>query len=574
MLRHRFLLLLSLLPIFLGDVLFSQNKIPTKTEINKLVQEATNLMKAGKFENSLIKSRIALKYAIVTKDNNAIASCYNTIAANFDELTEPDKAFFYYQKGLVYANRTNNVQLKNWLNNNLGNIYCFNKKEYTKGISYYKKSLEYSTQTGDTAQIVFTKLNITWAYFDKGLFNEGLPYLKFINKYHDKFGDKSLKGVLNMLNGMNSSYNNELQKANSYFQKAIQLGIEQDFKSDLAFAYLEYSKFLLKNREYEKAYQNLALYNTTNDGVVDEEKLKKVNVAGINLELDEYKREIDNIETKYKTRQQALVDKQLKNKQVSVVIISLLLLIIILFYFLFQNSKLKQKNKLKDVQSKIQENIINASVSGQEMERKKIANFLHDNISALLSTAGLHLSVFSAKNLLESGEILKTKAILSEAHDRVRDLSHELLPSLLTRFGLFYAINDLCEKNSNSSIDFEYSSTMETATRYNEDYEMKMYFIIMELSNNIIKHSNAANAFISIEEKNKSLFIHVRDNGKGFDSDEYSTIEGFGLNQIKARINNIGGEITILSKIKSGTSVQIKAPISYQNIIMPVSLSQ
>jgi signal transduction histidine kinase len=54
---------------------------------------------------------------------------------------------------------------------------------------------------------------------------------------------------------------------------------------------------------------------------------------------------------------------------------------------------------------------------------------------------------------------------------------------------------------------------METATRYNED-EMKMYFIIMELSNNIIKHSNAVNAFISIEE-NKSLFIHVQDNGKG-----------------------------------------------------------
>jgi signal transduction histidine kinase len=98
---------------------------------------------------------------------------------------------------------------------------------------------------------------------------------------------------------------------------------------------------------------------------------------------------------------------------------------------------------------------------------------------------------------------------------------------------------------------------METATRYNEDYEMKMYFIIMELSNNIIKHSNAVNAFISIEEKNKSLFIHVQDNGKGFDSNEYNTIEGFGLNQIKARINNMGGEITVLSKIKSGTSIQI-----------------
>jgi two-component system NarL family sensor kinase len=574
MLKDRFLLLLLILPVFLGNVLFSQNKTPSKAEINKLVQEATELMKTGKFENSLIKSRIALKYAIATKDNNAIASCYNTIAANFDELTEPDKAFFYYQKGLVYANRTNNEQLKNWLNNNLGNIYCFDKKEYTKGISYYKKSLEYSIKSKDSAQIVFTKLNITWAYFDKSLFNEGLPYLKFINKYQDKFGDKSLTGVLNMLNGMYSCYKNEPKKANSCFQKAIQLGIEQDYKSDLAFAYLEYSKFLLKNGEHKKAYQNLALYNTTNDAVVDEDKLKKVNIAGINLELDEYKREIDNIETKYKTNQQLLLDKQLKNKQVSVVIISLLLLIIILFYFLFQNSKLKQKNRLKDIKSKIQENIINASISGQELERKKIASFLHDNISALLSTAGLHLSVFSSKNQLQSEEILKTKLILREAHDKVRDLSHELLPSLLTRFGLFYALNDLCEKNSNSSISFEYSSTIEKTIRYDEDFEMKIYFIIMELSNNIIKHSNATNAFISIEEKTKSLFIHVRDNGKGFESDEYNIIEGFGLNQIKARINNIGGEITIISKIKAGTSIQIKAPILYKNIIMPASQSQ
>jgi two-component system NarL family sensor kinase len=574
MLKDRFLLLLLILPVFLGNVLFSQNKTPSKAEINKLVQEATELMKTGKFENSLIKSRIALKYAIATKDNNAIASCYNTIAANFDELTEPDKAFFYYQKGLVYANRTNNEQLKNWLNNNLGNIYCFDKKEYTKGISYYKKSLEYSMKSKDSAQIVFTKLNITWAYFDKSLFNEGLPYLTFINKYQDKFGDKSLTGVLNMLNGMYSCYKNEPKKANSCFQKAIQLGIEQDYKSDLAFAYLEYSKFLLKNGEHKKAYQNLALYNTTNDAVVDEDKLKKVNIAGINLELDEYKREIDNIETKYKTNQQLLLDKQLKNKQVSVVIISLLLLIIILFYFLFQNSKLKQKNRLKDIKSKIQENIINASISGQELERKKIASFLHDNISALLSTAGLHLSVFSSKNQLQSEEILKTKLILREAHDKVRDLSHELLPSLLTRFGLFYALNDLCEKNSNSSISFEYSSTIEKTIRYDEDFEMKIYFIIMELSNNIIKHSNATNAFISVEEKTKSLFIHVRDNGKGFESDEYNIIEGFGLNQIKARINNIGGEITIISKIKAGTSIQIKAPILYKNIIMPASQSQ
>ncbi|MGO4816909.1 tetratricopeptide repeat-containing sensor histidine kinase [Flavobacterium sp. W22_SRS_FP1] len=564
MIQNRFVLLFFLSPFLFGNVLYSQNRVPSQKEITELTTEATNLMKEGKFEKSLVKSRIALKYAIIAKNDNAIATCYNIIAANFDELTEPDKAFFYYQKGLIIANRTTNNQLKNWLNNNLGNIYCFDRKQYTKGISHYKKSLEYSTKNRDSAEIVFTKLNITWAYFDIGRFNDGLPYLKFINKYHDKFGNESSNGVLNMLNGMYSSYNDEPQKAKSYFQKAIQLGIEQDFKSDLAFAYLEYSKFLLKNDDHKKAYKNLALYNSTNAKVIDEDKRKKVNVAGINLELDEYKREIDIIETKYKTKQQILLEQQSKNKQISLIIISLLILIIILFYFLFQNTRLKQKNKLKDIQSKIQEKIINASVNGQEMERKKIANFLHDNISALLSAAGLHLSVFSSKNQLEVEEIVKTKLILREAHDKVRDLSHELLPSLLTRFGLFYALNDLCEKNSNSRINFEYSSTMITTVRYNDDYEIKIYSIIMELLNNIIKHSEATNAFIGIEEKNKSLFIHVRDNGKGFDSADYYTIEGFGLNQIKARVNNIGGEITILSKIKSGTSIQIKAPITYQ----------
>ncbi|WP_367768698.1 ATP-binding protein [Flavobacterium sp. WC2421] len=565
MFQNRFILLFLLLQTSFSTIVFSQETFPSKNEITKMTKEATSLMKNEKYEKSLIKSRIALKYAIAIKDDNLIATCYNTIAANFDELAEFEKAFFYYQKGILYANRTNNNQLKNWLNNNLGNIYCFDKKEYQKGISYYKKSLEYSTRIKDSAEIVFTKLNITWAYFDIGNFSEGLPYLNFINKYHPKYGDKSLSGVLNMLNGMYYNSINDPQKADYFFKKAIQFETLENEKSDLSFAYQEYSRFLLKNGDYKKAYENLDLYNTITVEINNQEKLKKVNVAGINLQIDEYKREIDNIETKYKTKQQILLEKQSKNKRISIIIISILLLILILFYFFFQNNRLKEKNKLKDIQSKIQQNIINASISGQEIERKKIAAFLHDNISALLSSAGLHLSVFSSINKIESEEIIKTKKILNEAHDKVRDLSHQLLPSLLARFGLFYALNDLCEKNSNSSISFEYASTMETTTRYNGDFEMKMYFIIMELLNNIIKHSKAKNAFVSIDERDNSLFIHVRDNGKGFNTaGEYKEIEGFGLNQIKARVNNIDGEVTIHSKIKSGTSIYINVPITYK----------
>lgn len=125
------------------------------------------------------------------------------------------------------------------------------------------------------------------------------------------------------------------------------------------------------------------------------------------------------------------------------------------------------------------------------MERKKNAPFLHDNVNSLLSSAVLHLNVFTTQNNINSEEIQKTKAILAEVHDLLRDLSHELVPALLVRFGLIYALEDLCERNSNSNIVFDFSSTIPTEKRYVAKFEMKVYFIVSELFSNIVKHSEA-----------------------------------------------------------------------------------
>jgi hypothetical protein len=84
-------------------------------------------MKVGDYEKSLIKSRL-LQQAIALKDDNLIAGTYNTIAANFDQLAECDKAYFYYLKALTYCNKTNNNVLKNWINNNLETSIVLIKK--------------------------------------------------------------------------------------------------------------------------------------------------------------------------------------------------------------------------------------------------------------------------------------------------------------------------------------------------------------------------------------------------------------------------------------------------------------
>jgi signal transduction histidine kinase len=175
----------------------------------------------------------------------------------------------------------------------------------------------------------------------------------------------------------------------------------------------------------------------------------------------------------------------------------------------------------------------------------------------------MHLFAHISQNQPSSQEIIKTRAILENAHDQLRDLSHELMPSLLAQFGLFEALDDLCEKKSNSILRFMYSSTLDSVTRYDHDFEIKIYFIIMELLNNITKHSHAEHAKINLTESKGQLKIVIIDNGKGFDTNEFNVLEGFGLNQIKARIKNLKGSIDIRSKINSGTTIKLIVPIVY-----------
>ena len=137
--RILLLLLLVCLNCFANSAIVQSETVP-EAKINKLVEEAWGDYRKSNFEKSLITSRIALNYATAAKNNNLIAKSYKIIAGNYNELSEFDKAIFFYKKGLFYAGKTNNDSLKYSLHNNLGNIYCFEKKQFNRGINYYKKT--------------------------------------------------------------------------------------------------------------------------------------------------------------------------------------------------------------------------------------------------------------------------------------------------------------------------------------------------------------------------------------------------------------------------------------------------
>ncbi|RYZ84030.1 MAG: hybrid sensor histidine kinase/response regulator, partial [Proteobacteria bacterium] len=331
---------INFLLLFLSAMtMYGQQPKYTKKSISDLNAKADKYLVELNFRESLRYSREALKRAVDIKDNYLIAYSYNTIAGNYDELSENDKAIYYYNKGLSYAMKTDNDTLKNWLNNNLGNMHFFEKKEYQKGIAYYQTSIKYGERIADTSQIVFTKLNLAWAYFDIGLYKEGRPYLDYVNKYIGRFGQKNLYAARLLLNGMNESHKGNNKSADTYFKQAIQKAIDTEQELDLSYSYEEYSKFLNKIGNHKEAYRYLTMFGKIKDEVYDADKLKRAATEGVNLELDEYKRALDRIEAEKEI--QAL---SLKKSQIIVLlIIACMLALSLLTYILYKNIIFRKK---------------------------------------------------------------------------------------------------------------------------------------------------------------------------------------------------------------------------------------
>ena len=226
----------------------------------------------------------------------------------------------------------------------------------------------------------------------------------------------------------------------------------------------------------------------------------------------------------------------------------------------FEQTKFEQKSKLDKLKAESQARILNATLDGKEDERKQIAETLHDSVSSLLSSANLHLQASKTQfNGNTPIEIDKTQKIIIEASQTIRDLSHTLVSSVLLKFGLKYAIKDMAEKYSNSKI--EINTNIKNIRRYHQSFEIKVNNIIQELVNNILKHSNATEATVEVEEKDGILFVKIQDNGDGFDKKEIPKKDGLGINQIDARIQIMKGKFSIYSDTKSGTRIKIELPI-------------
>jgi len=269
------------------------------------------------------------------------------------------------------------------------------------------------------------------------------------------------------------------------------------------------------------------------------------------------------LEVKYESGRKDLEIQRLKARNLQLYLYITIALLasgfLFLIYYLTTNKKLVAQNfellkKNQEIQMALSE--------GQNIERKRMAIELHDNINAKIAAAKWVLETINTpdKSMEEKNVIDRLVETMSDIYEDVRFISHNLVPKELETKNLSAIIRQLVENlNQNQKISFH---VLVEGMDDDLDIGLKLqcYAMIMELINNTIKHSGCQRAEIRMKFMPEELILEVEDDGKGFDPE--SVASGVGLKNINARIQSLRGKLIFPIKSDHGSLIAIHIPLT------------
>ncbi len=208
-------------------------------------------------------------------------------------------------------------------------------------------------------------------------------------------------------------------------------------------------------------------------------------------------------------------------------------------------------------------------IEAQEEERKRLARDIHDGTAQ--SMANILLKAELCERLMDmdqnraKGELQNLKAIAKSTLNDVRKTIYDLRPMSLDDLGLIPTLERyIYDFNEKNWINMELN-IIGKPYELEPAIEVAIFRIIQESLNNIVKHSKASNAMISIEFLADKINLVISDNGIGFDieklNDNDRVNEGFGLISIRERTELLQGEFDIKSTSNSGTRLIVSIPL-------------
>jgi signal transduction histidine kinase len=198
-----------------------------------------------------------------------------------------------------------------------------------------------------------------------------------------------------------------------------------------------------------------------------------------------------------------------------------------------------------------------ALLEGQENERKRIIQDLHDGVGQLLTAIRLRVDIIP----LDMSYRKELVDLINDTIAEVKRISYNVMPGALVDFGLEAALKGLCDNTARySELKFDFQYIRESSHQLGFDVTVAVFRIVQEGINNILKHASARNVELHILDKEDEIYVLLKDDGKGFDEKSHSHT-GMGLRSMKERAKLLSGSVDIHSESNGGTTVEAHIPL-------------
>ena len=196
-------------------------------------------------------------------------------------------------------------------------------------------------------------------------------------------------------------------------------------------------------------------------------------------------------------------------------------------------------------------------------ERRRIARELHDSVSQQLFAAMMMISALNerADKFDEKGQkqLKMIEHVLSQAQSEMRALLLHLRPISLESKSLKSGIEGLLIELQ-TKVQMKIHWDIEDV-KLPEGVEDHLFRIAQELLSNTLRHSHATTLEVYLRQLDSTVLFKIEDNGVGFNSEEILP-GSYGINNMKERVQGLGGQVRIVSFPNQGTTIEIKIPLS------------
>ncbi len=505
----------------LWETVADQNRLPSLySNINSLLNEQKEYARALEYGNKAITlaKKIGDEYSTV----NALLNLSNT----YDDLGNFEKQHDLLLEALPLARKGEDIEQIATVYDDLGDYY-YQKKQYQPSLTNYLEGHSY--------------------------------VLKMGNKYHLCTSLAMLAEVYHKLN--------QNDKAHQYILQAEKVADEVGARADLKQIYRTMAEIEKETGNYKLASEYLFKTLTISDSLFKAETSEKVADVEAKYQNEKKQQEILQLEKDKKIQSLSIKQKSTLN-YILIGSLAVLLIVGFLFYRNIRNRQLLakqqdelQQQRIRELEKNKQLVAVDSMLKGQEEERSRLAKDLHDGLGGLLSGVKFSLSNMKYNLIITPDNMTVFERSLDMIDTAIRELrrvAHNMMPEMLTKFGLDEALKEYCNTiNATNLVLVKYQS-MGMDTRLEKSTEIIIYRIIQELLNNIMKHAAATEAMVQLIKEEGRFSIIVEDNGKGFDIGMLKNNRGAGLASIQSRVNYLKGQLDIHSNPGKGTLVNIE----------------